>query len=70
MRRAASTGPPRLEVQRHFEPARLATDYQARAYELVPVGRRTKTGVGLSGPNAEGVDRAGVELNLQGGAAA
>ena len=70
MRRAASTGPPRHAVQRHFEPSRLAEDCQTRAYELVPVGRCTKSKVGTTGPRAEGVDREGVELVSQRGVAA
>lgn len=71
MRGAASTGPPRLEVHRHFEPSRLAKDSQARAYGLVPVGRCIKTRVGTKVPRAEEVDGAeGVELVSQGGVAA
>lgn len=70
MRRAASIGPPRLEVHRHFEPSRLAKECQARAYELVPVGRRTPTRVGVADPRAEGADREGVEVVTQGGVAA
>ena len=69
MRRAASTGPPRLEVQRQFEPSRLAKDCQVRAYELVPVGRRTMTRAETTDPRAV-VDRTGVELISQGGVAA
>lgn len=38
MRPQATAGPPRLRVERAFEPNRLAEDLQARAYEqVVPV---------------------------------
>ena len=42
----ASTGPPRVQVQRRFETNRLARDFQARAYqEVMPLVRRAKTEV-------------------------
>jgi hypothetical protein len=70
MRRTASAGPPRLGVQRHFEPSRLARDYQTRAYELVPVRRHTKTMAGMMDLSAEVVNREELELVSQEGVAA
>lgn len=69
MRRTASSGSPRLEVQRHFESSRLAKDCQARAYELVSVGRPPAQRTGTREPRAE-EDRPSREVVSQRGVAA
>ena len=67
MRPEADRGPPRLGVQRQFEPNRLAEDCQTRAYaEVLPLERRGEATV----TTLSAEELLGKEQVLQGGRAA
>lgn len=69
MRSKAGTGPRCLEVQRGFEPNRLALECQARGYEeVLPVVRRRSTTTTMDTASDRGVVIQ--ELVVQGGIAA
>jgi hypothetical protein len=67
MEQTTSTGPPCFGVQRGFETNRLASGFQARAYEeVVPVVHRS----GIRGAEKTDVAQEQIKLVEQGGIAA